>query len=129
MTRTVKDSVLRYRYMTGHRISRRTGGWDCHGLPVEIEAEKHFGFKVKKEIEEFGIDKFNEYCRESIFRYIDEWMETDEHLGYWVDQENAYVTMRNDYIESENHVRKEDAGKGLQDSALLSQMRNITELT
>ena len=101
MTRTVKDSVLRYRYMTGHRISRRTGGWDCHGLPVEIEAEKHFGFKVKKEIEEFGIDKFNEYCRESIFRYIDEWMETDDHLGYWVDQENAYVTMRNEYMESE----------------------------
>ena len=101
LTRTVKDSVLRYRYMTGHRINRRTGGWDCHGLPVEIEAEKHFGFKIKKEIEDFGIDKFNEYCRESIFRYIDEWMETDDRLGYWVDQENAYVTMRNDFMESE----------------------------
>lgn len=101
MTRTVKDSVLRYQYMTGHRISRRTGGWDCHGLPVEIEAEKHFGFKIKKEIEDFGIDKFNQYCKESIFRYIDEWMETDEHLGFWVDHENAYVTMRNDFMESE----------------------------
>ncbi len=101
LTRTVKDSVLRYRYMTGHRINRRTGGWDCHGLPVEIEAEKHFGFKIKKEIEDFGIDKFNAYCRESIFRYIDEWMEADDRLGYWVDQENAYVTMRNDFMESE----------------------------
>ena len=101
MTRTVKDTFLRYRYMTGHRISGRTGGWDCHGLPVEIEAEKHFGFRVKKQIEEFGIDKFNQYCRESVFSYIDEWIETDEHLGYWVDQENAYVTMRSEFIESE----------------------------
>ena len=101
MTRTVKDTVLRYRYMTGHAIHRRTGGWDCHGLPVEIEAEKHFGFKTKKEIEDFGIDKFNQYCRESIFRYIDEWMEADRKLGFWVDHEKAYVTLRNDYIESE----------------------------
>ncbi|MEM3676230.1 MAG: isoleucine--tRNA ligase, partial [Thermoplasmataceae archaeon] len=101
MTRTMKDVILRYKYMTGHRIERRVGGWDCHGLPVEIEAEKHFGFKTKKEIEDFGIEKFNEYCRESIFRYIDEWMEADRRLGFWIDHDKAYVTLRNEYIESE----------------------------
>ena len=68
MTRVVKDIVLRYKYMTGHKISGRAGGWDCHGLPVEIEAEKHFGFNSKKEIEDFGIEAFNAYCRESVFR-------------------------------------------------------------
>ncbi|HLH85518.1 MAG TPA: isoleucine--tRNA ligase, partial [Thermoplasmataceae archaeon] len=101
MTRTMKDAILRYRYMTGHKIERRVAGWDCHGLPVEIEAEKHFGFKTKKEIEEFGIAKFNEYCRESIFRYIDEWMEADRRIGLWIDHEKAYVTLRNEFIESE----------------------------
>jgi len=101
MTRVVKDTVLRYRYMTGHRISRRTGGWDCHGLPVEVEAEKHFQFKTKKDIENYGVAKFNEYCRSSVFSYIDEWIESDDRIGFWVDHENAYVTMKRDYMESE----------------------------
>ena len=113
MTRTMKDSVLRYRYMAGYDIHRRTGGWDCHGLPVEIEAEKHFGFKTKKEIEDFGIAKFNEYCRESIFRYIDEWMEADQKIGFWVDHEKAYVTLRNEYIESEWWALKSLFDEGL----------------
>ena len=101
MTRTIKDTVLRYKRMTGHRIYRRTGGWDCHGLPVELEAEKYFGFKTKKEIEDYGLEKFNQYCRESVFKYIDEWRKVDGMIGFWVDQDNAYVTLRNDYIESE----------------------------
>lgn len=101
MTRTIKDTVLRYKKMTGHRILRRTGGWDCHGLPVELEAEKYFGFKTKKEIEDYGIGKFNQYCRESVFKYIDEWKKVDNMLGFWVDQDDAYVTLRDDYIESE----------------------------
>ncbi len=113
MTRTVKDTVLRYKYMRGYNILRRTAGWDCHGLPVELEAEKHFGFKTKKQIEDFGIDKFNEYCRESIFRYIDEWMTVDDLLGFWVDHENAYITLRNDYIESEWWALKTMFDKGL----------------
>lgn len=107
MTRTIKDIVLRYKYMTGHTILRRTGGWDCHGLPVELEAEKHFGFKTKKDIEDYGIEKFNEYCRESVFKYIDEWMDVDNLLGFWIDHDNAYVTLRNDYIESEWWALKE----------------------
>lgn len=113
MTRTVKDTVLRFKYMDGYNVLRRTGGWDCHGLPVELEAEKHFGFKTKKEIEDFGIDRFNQYCRESIFRYIDEWKNVDDLLGFWVDHDNAYITLKNDYIESEWWALKEMYSKGL----------------
>ncbi len=113
MTRTVKDTVLRYRYMRGYNLQRRSAGWDCHGLPVELEAEKHFGFKTKKEIEDFGIDKFNEYCRESIFRYIDEWMRVDDLLGFWIDHDSAYITLRNDYIESEWWALKTMFDRGL----------------
>ncbi len=106
MTRTFKDVNLRYMGMTGHQIQRRTGGWDCHGLPVELEAEKHFGFKTKSEIEAFGIDKFNSYCRESVFRYIDEWKQVDDIIGFSVNHDDDYVTLRNDYMESEWHVLK-----------------------
>ena len=113
MTRTFKDTVLRYKYMTGHRIERRSGGWDCHGLPVEIEAEKHFGFKTKKEIEDFGIDRFNEYCRKSIFSYIDEWMEADRRLGFWVNHDQDYITLRNEYMESEWWALKQLFERGL----------------
>ncbi len=113
MTRTFKDTVLRYKYMTGHKIERRSGGWDCHGLPVEIEAEKHFGFKTKKEIEDFGIDRFNEYCRKSIFSYIDEWMEADRKLGFWINHEKDYITLRNEYMESEWWALKQLFDRGL----------------
>ena len=113
MTRTVKDTVIRYKFMNGYSISRRNAGWDCHGLPVELEAEKHFGFKTKKEIEEFGIEKFNEYCRESIFRYIEEWTQVDDLLGFWINHDNAYVTLRNDYMESEWWAMKSMFEKGL----------------
>ena len=101
MTRVVKDIVLRYKYMTGHKIYGRAGGWDCHGLPVEIEAEKHFGFNSKKEIEDFGIEAFNAYCRESVFRYIDEFKEVDSLIGFWVDHNKDYITLNRDYMESE----------------------------
>ena len=101
LTRTMKDTALRYRTMMGYSIKRRDAGWDCHGLPVELEAEKHFGFKNKSEIEDFGVDKFNEYCKESVFRYIDEWHTMDSRLGFWINHENAYITLRDDYIQSE----------------------------
>ena len=101
LTRTIKDTVLRYKTMMGYNIKRRDAGWDCHGLPVELEAEKKFGFTTKLEIEKFGVDKFNDYCRKSVFRYVEEWLEVDDKLGFWIDHDNAYVTLRNDYIESE----------------------------
>ena len=113
LTRTLKDTVLRYRYMSGFDISRRWGGWDCHGLAVEIEAEKHFGINSKKEIEKIGVDVFNRYCRESVFSYIDDWEESDHRLGYWVDQTKAYVTMRNEYMESEWWAVKELFSRGM----------------
>ncbi len=113
MTRTFKDVNLRYMAMTGHQIHRRTGGWDCHGLPVELEAEKHFGFKTKSEIDAFGIDKFNSYCRESVFRYIDEWKQVDDIIGFSVNHDDDYVTLRNDYMESEWNVLKKLYEDGL----------------
>ncbi len=113
MTRTMKDTVMRYKYMNGFDIGRRTGGWDCHGLPVELEAEKHFGFNTKKEIEEFGIEKFNEYCRNSVFTYIDEWNEVDEEIGYWIDNQKSYVTLRNEYMESEWYALKKFFDEGM----------------
>ena len=100
MTRTVKDVILRYKYMTGHRIEGRFGGWDCHGLPVEVEAEKHFSINSKKEIEKFGVENFNKYCRESVFRYIDEWKEVDDLLGFWIDHNRDYITLTKEYMES-----------------------------
>ncbi len=99
--RTLKDIVLRYRSMVGFNISGRSGGWDCHGLPVEIEAEKTLNINTKKEIVDFGIEKFNQICRKSVFRYIDEWKRADEMLGFWIDHSNDYITMEKDYMESE----------------------------
>ena len=101
LTRAMKDTALRYKTMKGYNIERRDAGWDCHGLPVELEAEKHFGFKSKDEIEKFGVEKFNKYCRESVFRYIDDWNQVDRNIGYWINRDSAYVTLRDDYIESE----------------------------
>ncbi|MCX6054030.1 MAG: isoleucine--tRNA ligase [Chloroflexi bacterium] len=99
LARAFKDIFPRYKTMQGFHVSRR-GGWDTHGLPVEIEVEKKLGFKNKRQIEEFGIAKFNELCRESAFTYIQEWEKLTDRIGYWVDLETAYVTFKNDYIES-----------------------------
>ena len=94
LTRTIKDTPLRYKTMRGYNIGRRSGGWDCHGLPVELEAEKHFGFKTKDEIVKFGIEKFNRYCKESVFRYIDEWNEMDRRIGFWVDGRRLIINRK-----------------------------------
>ena len=101
MTITMKDIFLRYKTMKGFSVRRRTGGWDCHGLPVELQAEKSFGIKSKKDIESIGIEKFNAYCRDSVFTYIDEWSIVQSSLGYSVDQKASYVTLKRDYMESE----------------------------
>lgn len=100
-TRAFKDVILRYKAMTGYTIIGRSGGWDCHGLPVEIETEKSLNINTKKEIVEYGIEKFNKLCQESVFRYIDEWKECDLDIGYWVDHRDDYITLRDEYMESE----------------------------
>ena len=99
LARAFKDMFPRYKIMRGYHVSRR-GGWDTHGLPVEIEVEKQLGFTNKGQIEEYGIDKFNELCRKSVFTYIQDWERLTDRIAFWVDLEDAYVTYTNDYIES-----------------------------
>ncbi len=99
LARSFKDIFLRYRVMRGYHVIRR-GGWDTHGLPVEIEVEKKLGFTSKRQIEAYGVAKFNELCRQSVFEYIQDWEKLTERIAFWVDLENAYVTYHNEYIES-----------------------------
>ncbi|MHA2501372.1 MAG: isoleucine--tRNA ligase [Candidatus Kariarchaeaceae archaeon] len=100
LTRTLKDVMLRYQTMKGKYVVPRIGGWDCHGLPVELEIEKELGLNSKQEIEEYGIAEFNAKCRESVLRYTQEWIDMSKRIGFWLDMENSYVTMEDDYIES-----------------------------
>ncbi len=104
--RAFKDVIPRYKTMRGYHV-RRKGGWDTHGLPVELQVEKELGLKSKKEIEEYGIAKFNQKCKESVWTYVDLWEKFTERIGFWVDQKNPYVTYHNDYIESVWNVIKE----------------------
>jgi len=99
LARAFKDMFPRYKIMRGYHVSR-CGGWDTHGLPVEIEVEKQLGFNNKQQIEEYGIDKFNELCKKSVFTYIQDWERLTDRIAFWVDLEDAYVTYTNDYIES-----------------------------
>lgn len=99
LARAFKDMFPRYKIMRGYHVSRR-GGWDTHGLPVEIEVEKQLGFNNKQQIEEYGIDKFNELCKKSVFTYIQDWEKLTDRIAFWVDLEEAYVTYTNEYIES-----------------------------
>lgn len=100
LTRAVKDIVMRYRTMKGEYVNPRRSGWDVHGLPVELEVEKELGLNSKREIEEFGVAKFNEKCRESVFRYEREWVRMTERVAAWMDMDNPYVTLNPEYIES-----------------------------
>jgi len=97
--RVFKDMFPRYKIMNGFHVSRR-GGWDTHGLPVEIAVEKKLGFNNKQQIEEYGIEKFNELCKKSVFEYIQDWEKLTDRIAFWVDLGDAYVTYTNDYIES-----------------------------
>src|SRR3990172_8660754 len=97
--RAFKDMFPRYKIMQGFHVSRR-GGWDPHGLPVEIEVERKHGFTNKQQIEEYGIAKFNQECRKSAFEYIRDWGRLTDRIGFWVDLDDAYVTYTNEYIES-----------------------------
>ena len=100
LTRAIKDIFLRYQTMKGHFITPRFAGWDCHGLPVEIEVEKELGLNSKPEIEAYGVDKFIDKCRESVMRYKREWEIMSERIGFHLDMENPYITMEDYYIES-----------------------------
>jgi isoleucyl-tRNA synthetase len=112
LARSFKDMFPRYKTMRGYHVIRR-GGWDTHGLPVEIEVEKQLGFTTKSQIEEYGIDRFNDLCRKSVFRYIQEWEKLTDRIAFWVDLRNAYITYTNDYIESVWWILKNFWDKGL----------------
>lgn len=112
LTSYVKDTVPRYQTMRGHKVERRFG-WDCHGLPVEMEAEKQLGFSGKAAISDFGIDKFNDYCHQSVVRYTDEWESVITRAARWVDFENDYKTLDITYMESVMWAFKALFDKGL----------------
>jgi isoleucyl-tRNA synthetase len=112
VSRTVKDLVCRYKAMNGFRVDRKAG-WDTHGLPVEIEVEKQLGFQNKAQVIEYGIAEFNQKCRESVFRYLEDWNRLTHRIGYWLDLDDAYITLKNEYIESVWHILKNFFDRGL----------------
>ncbi|MGB2939227.1 MAG: isoleucine--tRNA ligase [Candidatus Dormiibacterota bacterium] len=99
LARAFKDLFPRYKTMRGHRVVRK-GGWDTHGLPVEVEVEKELGFTSKLDIEAYGIDRFNQKCKESGNRYIKEWVEFTHRVGFWLDLDHPYITYETPYMES-----------------------------
>ena len=123
LTRVIKDMIPRYQTMKGHKIIRK-GGWDTHGLPVELEVEKLIGIEGKEQIEEYGIEPFIKKCKESVWKYKGMWQEFSDKVGFWADMDDQdyetrpylrkpYVTYRNDYIESEWWALKTIWDKGL----------------
>lgn len=112
LARVFKDIICRYKTMKGFRVLRRAG-WDTHGLPVELEIEKKLGLKAKKEIEKYGIDRFNEQCQQSVWQYVSDWKNLTKRIGYWLDMENPYITYDPFYIESVWWIIKQLFQKGL----------------
>ncbi len=112
LTRVIKDLIPRYRTMKGYHVLRKAG-WDTHGLPVELEVEKALGISGKPEIEKYGIEDFITKCKESVFTYKSEWEDMSVRVGFWADMDNPYVTLDNNYIESEWWALKTIWDKGL----------------
>ena len=112
IARLLKDTVCRLKTMQGFQVKRKAG-WDTHGLPVEIEVEKLLGLEDKKGIEEYGVEAFNKKCRESVFTYEKQWREMTEVMGYWIDLDNPYITLENNYIESVWWILKNFHDRGL----------------
>ena len=110
-TRAFKDIILRYKTMRGFWVMRKAG-WDTHGLPVELEVEKRLGLKSKTDIENFGIAKFNQACRESVWKYKAEWEHFSKRIGFWIDFNDPYITYDNSYMESLWWIIKEFWRKG-----------------
>ncbi len=112
LSRVFKDVIPRYKAMKGY-YTPRIAGWDTHGLPVELEVEKELGFSGKAQIEEYGVDRFNARCKESVFSYLKEWEAMTERIGFWIDLEHPYITMDNSYIETVWWAIKQMWDKGL----------------
>lgn len=99
LARIMKDAVCRYKTMTGHYVHRKAG-WDTHGLPVEYQVEKQLNITNKAELEAYGVQNFIEKCKENVFQYEQDWRQMTERIGFWVNLDEAYITLSNDYIES-----------------------------
>ena len=112
LARIFKDIYPRFRTMRGNYVARKAG-WDCHGLPVELEIEKRLGFTRKEQIEEYGIAEFNRLCKASVTEYVDDWKRMTERIGFWIDLDDAYWTMDDSYIESEWWILTEFWKQGL----------------
>ncbi|MFH1575423.1 MAG: class I tRNA ligase family protein [Candidatus Nealsonbacteria bacterium] len=111
-SRVFKDIICRYKTMQGFKVERKAG-WDTHGLPVELEVEKKLGLKNKKDIENYGVARFNKKCKESVWQYLKDWNKLTERIGFWLDLENPYITYETDYIESVWFILKQIFKKGL----------------
>ncbi len=112
LTRVMKDIIPRYKTMKGYHVLRKAG-WDTHGLPVELEVEKLLGIDGKQEIEKYGIEPFIKKCKESVFKYTDEWQRMSDRIGYWAGMEHPYITYDDHYIESVWWAIRQMADKGL----------------
>ncbi len=112
LSRIFKDIIPRYKAMKGY-YTPRIAGWDTHGLPVELEVERELGFSGKAQIEEYGVDRFNARCRESVFSYLKEWEALTERIAFWIDLKHPYITMDNKYIETGWWAIKQMWDKGL----------------
>ena len=110
--RVFKDLFPRFKTMQGYRVDRKAG-WDCHGLPVELAVEKELGFSGKPDIEAYGVEPFNAKCRESVLRHVDAFAELTRRMGYWVNLDEAYVTMTPEYVQSCWWALKKIFDKGL----------------
>ncbi|RLT38431.1 MAG: isoleucine--tRNA ligase, partial [Chloroflexi bacterium] len=112
LARAFKDMFPRYKTMQGYHVLRK-GGWDTHGLPVELDVEKRLGMTGKEQIEAYGVAAFNEMCKESVWEYLTDWEALTERMAFWVTLEDAYVTMKTDYVESLWWILKQFWDKGL----------------
>ena len=112
ITRAVKDCIPRYKTMKGYKVLRKAG-WDTHGLPVELEVEKMLGISGKEQIEEYGVAPFIDKCKESVWKYKNEWEQMSRRVGFWLDMDAPYVTYDNNYIESVWWAIKSIWDKGL----------------
>ncbi len=112
LARVFKDIFPRYRTMCGFYVERK-GGWDCHGLPVELAVEEELGFTSKDDIDWFGIAEFNARCREKVLSHVEDWNKLTERIGFWIDLEDAYRTLDADYVESVWWALKTIHDKGL----------------
>ncbi len=110
--RAFKDVFPRFKTMQGYRVDR-LAGWDCHGLPVELAVEKELGFSGKADIEAYGVEAFNERCRASVLRHVDQWAGLTTRMGYWVNMDDAYETMSTDYVQSVWWSLKQIHSRGL----------------